>query len=99
MSPGPATTAPSRCELRSPDCTANPYLAFALLIWAGLEGLQQGLELPEQSNVNLFTAEAHHLAQLQTLSLSRTTAARNAAASAFVQAHLPQSLIDWFCRS
>ena len=88
-----------RCELRSPDCTANPYLAFALLIWAGLEGLQQGLELPEQSNVNLFTAEAHHLAQLQTLSLSRTTAARNAAASAFVQAHLPQSLIDWFCRS
>ena len=35
-----------RAELRSPDPTANPYLAFALMIWAGLYGVQNGLEPP-----------------------------------------------------
>ena len=88
-----------RCELRSPDCTANPYLAFALLIWAGLEGLTQKLELPEESNVNLFTANEQALSQLQPLPLSLTTAARNAAASDFVRSHLPQSLTKWFCQN
>ena len=34
-------------EVRFPDCTANPYIAFALLIWAGLEGLQEKMPLRE----------------------------------------------------
>ena len=87
-----------RCELRSPDCTANPYIAFALLIWAGLEGIQKQLSLPEESNVNLYTAAQQDLSHLQTLPLSLTTASRKAAASSFLHQHLPQSLIDWFCR-
>ena len=32
-----------RAELRSPDPTANPYLAFALIIYAGLHGIKTGL--------------------------------------------------------
>ncbi len=87
-----------RCELRSPDCTANPYIAFALLIWAGLEGIRGGLPLPEASNANLFTAAQHDLTHLQTLPLSLTAASRRAASSEFVRQHLPQSLIDYFCR-
>ena len=87
-----------RMELRSPDCTANPYIAFALLIWAGLEGIQQGLPVPEESNVNLFTAAQHDVSHLQMLPLSVTTASRNAAASEFLRRHLPQTLIDCFCQ-
>ena len=87
-----------RCELRSPDCSANPYLAFALLIWAGLDGIQNNLPLPEESNVNLFTAAQHDLRHLQTLPLSLTTASRKAASSEFIRAHLPETLINWFCR-
>ena len=87
-----------RVELRSPDCTANPYLAFALLIWAGLEGIQEALPLPEASNVNLFTAAQHEVSHLQTLPLSRTTAARNAAASDFLAQHLPLPLLNYFCK-
>lgn len=87
-----------RCELRSPDCTANPYIAFALLIWAGLEGIRGGLPLPEASNANLFTAAQHDLTHLQALPLSLTAASRRAASSEFVRQHLPQSLIDYFCR-
>lgn len=87
-----------RMELRSPDCTANPYIAFALLIWAGLRGIQNGMQPPQDSNVNLYTAPAKDLAGLQTLPLSLTAASRAAASSAFLREHLPQSLIDTFCK-
>lgn len=87
-----------RFELRSPDCTANPYLAFALLIWAGLSGIQEKIPLPEVSRVNLFTAASAELERLKTLPLSLTAAMNQASASPFIQTHLPQSLIDYFCR-
>ena len=45
-----------RIELRSPDPTANPYLAFALLIYAGLDGIENELPLMEPANVNLYRA-------------------------------------------
>lgn len=87
-----------RMELRSADCTANPYLAFALLIWAGLSGIAEGAELPESANVNLFTADSLTLAGLQMLPQSLSAAARLAACSSFVREHLPQSLIACFCQ-
>ena len=34
----------SRCAARTPRC--NPYLAFALLLAAGLKGIEKGYELP-----------------------------------------------------
>lgn len=39
-----------RFEVRSPDPTANPYIAFALLIYAGLDGVKNNLKLPESSS-------------------------------------------------
>ena len=46
-----------RAELRSPDPTANPYLAFALMIRAGLYGIDRELALPAPANLNLFQAD------------------------------------------
>ncbi len=44
-----------RAEIRSPDPSANPYLAFAVLLAAGLDGIQRGLEPPPPvDKVNLF---------------------------------------------
>jgi glutamine synthetase len=43
-------------ELRSADPSANPYLAFALLIYAGLDGIDKNMIRPEPVNVNLYTA-------------------------------------------
>lgn len=40
----PATHSTNRIELRSPDCSCNIYLAYALLIFAGLEGIEKKLE-------------------------------------------------------
>ena len=86
-----------RFELRSPDCTANPYLAFALLIWAGLDGILNNIALPEKSNVNLFTDSPKDLWGLETLPLSRNSAAKAAMASEFIREHLPENLIRFFC--
>ena len=87
-----------RFELRSPDCTANPYLAFALLIWAGLSGIQQNIALPEACNVNLFTADRSALPGLVPLPQSLREAADCAGNSAFIAGHLPSSLTEFFSR-
>ena len=39
-----------RAELRNPDPAANPYLAFAVMLAAGLEGIEKGYELPPASS-------------------------------------------------
>lgn len=50
----PRKGASSRIEYRSPDPACNPYLAFALLLSAGLKGIEEGYELPEESEDNSF---------------------------------------------
>ena len=43
-----------RAELRMPDAACNPYLAFSVMLAAGLEGIRQGLELPEPMEQSPF---------------------------------------------
>ncbi len=44
----------SRCELRMPDPSANPYLSLAVQLAAGLDGVAQKLECREPVNRNIF---------------------------------------------
>ncbi len=44
----------TRMELRCPDPACNPYLTFAVLLQAGLEGIEHGYELPEPMEKNLY---------------------------------------------
>ena len=87
-----------RFELRSPDPAANPYLAFALLIYAGLEGIEQNMQLPPAANVNLFTAPEEVAGRFATLPSSLTHAKATALKSAFISRHLPEALIRHYCR-
>lgn len=51
-SPGrPETT---RIELRCPDPSANPYLAFAVMLAAGLDGIEKKMPIPEPTEENLY---------------------------------------------
>lgn len=74
----------ARFELRSPDPQCNPYHAFALLMEAGLEGVREGLPLPEPLNLNLYAAPAALLAQCEKLPGDLGEAVEKAASSAFV---------------
>jgi len=44
----------TRMELRCPDPACNPYLTFAALLQAGLEGVEHGYEIPEPMETNLY---------------------------------------------
>jgi glutamine synthetase len=44
----------TRMELRCPDPACNPYLTFAVLLQAGLEGIEHGYELPDPMEKNLY---------------------------------------------
>lgn len=44
----------TRVELRSPDPSANPYLAFAALVAAGLDGMERQLTPPDPMTVNIY---------------------------------------------
>jgi glutamine synthetase len=55
----PGSEQGTRAEIRCPDPACNPYLTFAALLHAGLEGIEQGYELPDPMETNLYhlTAE------------------------------------------
>jgi len=42
----------ARVEYRAIDSAANPYLAFSLLLAAGLKGIEEGYELPDEAEEN-----------------------------------------------
>jgi glutamine synthetase len=46
--------AAARIELRSPDPSCNPYLALAVILQAGLEGVEQGLDAPDPVRENIY---------------------------------------------
>jgi glutamine synthetase len=52
--PAARTPAASRIELRSPDPSCNPYLAFATMIHAGLDGIKRDLECPDPVRENIY---------------------------------------------
>ena len=87
-----------RAELRSPDPLCNPYLAFALLIRAGLDGVQQQLTLPPAADMNLYTASADTAAGFRTLPGSLTQAKNEARNSAFIAASLPETVIRYYTK-
>jgi glutamine synthetase len=50
----PGAEQATRAEIRCPDPACNPYLTFAALLHAGLEGIERGYELPEPMETNLY---------------------------------------------
>jgi glutamine synthetase len=52
--PAARVPAASRIELRSPDPSCNPYLAFAAMIHAGLDGIERDLDCPDPVRENIY---------------------------------------------
>lgn len=86
-----------RAELRSPDPFANPYLAFALIIYAGIYGIQNKLNLPEAVDCNLYKVDKFSLPDLKELPKDLESAREAALFSSFVQEHIPAAILDIYC--
>jgi len=62
VSPGKSIEG-TRCEVRCPDPASNTYLAFAVLIAAGLDGVERGLQLADPVEESLFEMDALRIAE------------------------------------
>ncbi len=56
----------TRCELRCPDPSANPYLTFAVMLAAGLDGIEKGMTPPPAAEEDLYHVDGQR-AGLETL--------------------------------
>lgn len=81
-----------RFELRSPDPLANPYLAFAMIIAAGMDGIDRDMKCPDPVDMNLFTADESVTSDLARLPETLEEAYECAAESELVKRVLPGKL-------
>ncbi len=86
-----------RMELRSPDPTANPYLAFTLIIRAAMLGIENKLPLPAAADINLFSADPADISDMQKLPVSLEQARSIAAESGFVREYVPGTILKAYC--
>lgn len=86
-----------RAELRSPDPSANTYLAFALMIYAVLEGIQNKSKLPSPVDINLYKADNDTLTNFKQLPEDFESACAVAANSDFIKKYIPGTILDLYC--
>ncbi len=96
---GKATS--TRIEYRSPDPACNPYLAFSVILAAGLEGIEQSYELPPEIPTNVFDMTTSELAAAGVTRLPGTLAEALDAmdASELVAEALGEHVFEWFLRN
>ena len=83
-----------RAELRSPDPLINPYVAFTLLIYAGMEGILNNYKLRQPVDSDLNRASDVLLDKLDKLPLSLEEAKQEARNSKFVNKYIPKELLE-----
>ncbi len=59
----------TRCEVRVPDPSCNPYLAIAAMLASGLDGVENGIECGEPVNRNIFTMSQREKRRLKIVQL------------------------------
>ncbi len=91
----------TRIEIRSPDPACNPYLAFSVMLAAGLEGIEKNYELPEPIEQDIFELSADEKAELgiESLPSSLSEAIEKVEQSQLVRKALGDHIFDNFIRS
>jgi glutamine synthetase len=91
----------TRVEYRAPDSACNPYLAFAVILAAGLKGIEQGYELPREAAANLFAMTPEELAaeQIRSLPGSLNEAVVDMERSELMAETLGEHVFEWFIRN
>ncbi len=91
----------TRIEFRSPDPSCNPYLALSVIVAAGLKGIEEGYELPEELDVNLFDLDDRKILDLgyKPLPTSLAEALDEMEKSDLVRDALGEHIFEWFLRN
>jgi glutamine synthetase len=91
----------TRIEFRSPDPACNPYLAFSVMLAAGMRGITEGYELPPEADSNLFEMGDAELAKLgiDLVPQSLSDALRVMEQSSLVHEALGEHIFEWFLRN
>ncbi|MDQ3575884.1 MAG: glutamine synthetase family protein, partial [Actinomycetota bacterium] len=94
----PAST---RIEFRSPDPACNPYLAFAVILAAGLKGIEESYELAPELTANLYemTAEERLAEGVEALPGSLAEAVACMEQSELLPEALGEHVFEWFIRN
>ena len=91
----------TRIEYRAPDPACNPYLCFAVILAAGLKGVEEGYELPAECAANLYemTAEERLAEGVTLLPGSLSDAVDEMEKSELVAETLGEHVFEWFIRN
>ena len=91
----------TRIEYRSPDPACNPYLAFSVILAAGLKGVREGYELAPEADANLFEMDDAALEKLGITQLpqSLNDALKVMEESDLVREALGEHIFEWFLRN
>ena len=91
----------TRIEYRSPDPATNPYLAFSVILAAGLRGVEEGYTLPAEADANLFEMNDADLNKLsiEQLPQSLADALDIMERSELVASALGEHIFEWFLRN
>jgi glutamine synthetase len=91
----------TRVEFRSPDPACNPYLAFAVMLAAGMRGVEEGYPLPEEATNNIFemTPADRAAAGIDLLPQSLAEALDVMEGSELVRSTLGEHVFDYFIRN
>ena len=85
-----------RMEMRSADPSCNPYLALALILNAGADGIERRLMLRNPTEVNFYKAPVALLDNLDALPNSLSEAIDIAENSDFVRKYVPRAALNRF---
>ncbi len=90
-----------RIEYRAPDPACNPYLAFSVILAAGLKGIDEGYDLPDETTTNVFRlTPAERAAEgLRELPQSLAEALDVMEGSELVAEALGEHIFSWFIRN
>jgi glutamine synthetase len=91
----------TRIEIRSPDPACNPYLAFSVILAAGMKGIDEGYDLPEEATDNIYEmGDTERRARgLQQLPDDLYEAVREMEASELVAEALGEQVFEYLLRN
>jgi glutamine synthetase len=91
----------TRIEYRAPDPACNPYLAFAMILAAGMRGIEEGYDLPPEAAANLYELSPEQLLaeKIEALPGSLSEAVGEMERSELVADTLGEHVFEWFIRN